>query len=179
MGRDPNVQSLHQNLPCWLQLGCADLGLGNGTAVFKRSSRRVFWFLFFLKIRFSIFQNCYQINIDYFSTSVFNVIGKHNLMVRDSGSHSTYPNGEAEHHMAQCWDGAGCWRREVGPSSVLGAGGKPLGEAVAASHKTKPARPLRAGLSRLGMCHREGNALAHKLSVHQQVAHGRLHWWQG
>lgn len=35
--------------------------------------------------------------------------------------------------MAQCWDGAGCWCREVGPSSVLGAGGKPLGEAVAAS----------------------------------------------
>lgn len=38
VGRDPDVESLHQSLPCCLRLGCADLGLGTGTPAFSREA---------------------------------------------------------------------------------------------------------------------------------------------
>lgn len=120
--RDPDVESLHQSLPCCLRLGCADLGLGTGTPAFSREAE------FFSYVSL-IFRNCHQINMDYFSTSVFNLIHKHSLAVRDLGHHYPSRNGCAAHHTGPgpgcCWDGAGCRCRERGPTPVLGESWKP------------------------------------------------------
>lgn len=66
-------------------------------------------------------------------------------LARGLGAAGTGPGAGVEKGVPRlCWGKAG--NQET------------TGEAVAASHRTKPARLLHAGLSPLGRCHREGIA---------------------
>ncbi|XP_047557036.1 uncharacterized protein LOC125084008 [Lutra lutra] len=122
--------------------------------------------------------------MDYFSTSVFNLIYKHNLVVRDSGRHYTYQNGCTAHRtgpgLGCCWDGAGCRCGEMGLTPMLETR-KPLGKQwqllteLSLHVSYTPASHPRAGVTEKGMLELTRPERGTQPSVRQRVARRLAH----